>query len=101
VKTFRRRFINVLGIMAATFLWLPSAAAREDVATNLPPRRFRSRRNVRRDSRGCWVRTIGEFGRKLAGNIAQQERRIWGKLCHTGAPALLRKEAQQWVVSYL
>jgi hypothetical protein len=33
VKTFRRRFIYILGIMAATFLWLPSAAAQEDVAT--------------------------------------------------------------------
>ena len=32
MKTFRRRFINILGIMAAAFLWLTSAAAREDVA---------------------------------------------------------------------
>jgi hypothetical protein len=32
VKTYRRRFINIFGIMAATFLWFPSATAQEDVA---------------------------------------------------------------------
>jgi len=33
VKAFRRPFINILGIMAATLLWFASAAAQEDVAT--------------------------------------------------------------------
>ncbi|HKV81008.1 MAG TPA: hypothetical protein VJP02_22865 [Candidatus Sulfotelmatobacter sp.] len=33
MKPVHRRFINILGIMATTFLWFPSAAAQEDVAT--------------------------------------------------------------------
>ena len=33
MKAFRRPFINILGIMAATLLWFASAAAQEDVAT--------------------------------------------------------------------
>jgi hypothetical protein len=32
VKTFHRRFINILGIVAVIFLWFPSAIAQADVA---------------------------------------------------------------------
>jgi hypothetical protein len=33
VKLFGRPFVNILGIVAATFLWLPIVAAQDDVAT--------------------------------------------------------------------